>query len=76
MPQDSGTQALSHGDVPAMSAAQQLDAKPGTTSTVPDDVEAQLEDLEGPLFDGPSPPHPHPHFSSRAPWLRAGDFPC
>ncbi len=32
------------------------------------DLESQVEEL----LSGPSPPHPHPHFSGRAPWLRAG----
>lgn len=69
---DAGAQADKiQEDLPAQPVASQLPDGLEPVNTVPDDIESQLEDLE-PLFDGPSPPHPHPHFSGRAPWLRAG----
>lgn len=67
---DAETQTLSQ-DLPAQPTAVQIQNGLKPVNTVPDDVESQLGDL-APLFDGPSPPHPHPHFSGRAPWLRAG----
>ena len=58
-------------DNPTLTSTMLVDTpQPKPTATL--DIESQIEQLEGPLYDGPAPPHPHPHFSSRAPWLRAG----
>ena len=62
-------------DVPAQPAAGQLPEGLKPVSAAPDDLESQMRDTD-PLFDGPSPPHPHKHFSGRAPWLRAGGYPA
>ena len=62
-------------DVPAQPAAGQLPEGLKPVSAAPDDLESQMRDTD-PLFDGPSPPHPHKHFSGRAPWLRAGGCPA